>query len=328
MTDDKAINDFNQEVDAIYKAELYTVRDNGSVLRHPFLVKRLRPSDNQWTFGKPNAKTGYMEIASVRVHRIIATAFMGVPPTEEHVVDHIDTNKLNNRPENLRWVTRLENILLNPITANRIAKVCGSVEAFLSDPSKFRDKFPEPNYQWMCTVSVADAQTSLQRMLAWAKSDKAPSGGTLGQWIYNRNLPDQAVEPVQEDIIILSNTANAVQRNWNVPSEFPCCPQKYAGGAIVAYAEELKVGLVFCRNNIYSSLVSKHALSKDCTAIYVVSHSEGGIKPWALAKITFEDDMFVHSSSGSFFRQDGVEKYYCLAQGLEWFGGDTFDDNC
>ena len=50
----------------------------------------------------------------------MATAFHGEPPTKEHVVDHIDTNKQNNRPENLRWVTRLENILLNPITAKRI----------------------------------------------------------------------------------------------------------------------------------------------------------------------------------------------------------------
>ena len=43
-----------------------------------------------------------MEIASERVHRIVATVFHGDSPTSEHVVDHIDTNKRNNRPENLR----------------------------------------------------------------------------------------------------------------------------------------------------------------------------------------------------------------------------------
>ncbi|MBD8489191.1 HNH endonuclease [Echinicola sp. CAU 1574] len=58
--------------------------------------------------------------SSETVHRIVVTAFHGVQPSESHVIDHIDTNKRNNRLENLRWVTRLENILLNPITLSRI----------------------------------------------------------------------------------------------------------------------------------------------------------------------------------------------------------------
>ncbi len=126
-----SLDDFEQEAQCLYKDENYSVRDNGTVLRHTPINKRTRPTDNQWTFGKLNIKTGYLEIASVRIHRIVATAFHGEPPTKEHVVDHIDTNKQNNRPDNIRWVTRLENILLNPITAKRIEIVCGSVEAFL-----------------------------------------------------------------------------------------------------------------------------------------------------------------------------------------------------
>ena len=97
-----------------YKNEQYSVRDNGAVLRYQLDGKRQRPTDNNWTFGKLNIKTGYLEIASVRIHRIVATAFHGEAPTKEHVVDHIDTNKQNNQPDNLRWLTRLENILLNP----------------------------------------------------------------------------------------------------------------------------------------------------------------------------------------------------------------------
>ena len=52
----------------------------------------------------------------------------------DYVVDHIDTNRRNNRAENLRWVTRLDNILLNPITCARIVQAFGSLEAFFENP--------------------------------------------------------------------------------------------------------------------------------------------------------------------------------------------------
>lgn len=49
-----------------------------------------------------------------RVHKLVALAF--VPnPLNKPCVDHIDTNKLNNNADNLRWVTQLENSN-NPLT--------------------------------------------------------------------------------------------------------------------------------------------------------------------------------------------------------------------
>lgn len=322
--------DFTQEVNCTYKEEHYSVRDNGSVMKFPLPGKRLRPTDNQWTFGKLNIKTGYLEIASVRIHRIVATAFHGQPPTIEHVVDHIDTNKQNNRPKNLRWVTRLENILLNPITAKRIAIICGSVEAFLANPPEFRDKFPDPNYLWMCNVTSEEAAISLQRMLDWAKSDKIPSGGSLGEWIYNRTVSQNSYyEPTPEvPVIVISKTLNAAQRDWRIPSEFPSCPFLFTAEPITTYAESLMSGSVFCRNDIYSSVVSKSVLSNDKQALYVLTECENGIKRWALAMITFEDNLYVHTSLRTFFTQEGAEKEYCLAQGLEWTGGDSIDDYC
>jgi transposase len=43
------------------------------------------------------------------VHRLVALAFHGVPTDPKMVPDHKDTNKHNNRVENLEWVTRREN---------------------------------------------------------------------------------------------------------------------------------------------------------------------------------------------------------------------------
>lgn len=49
-----SIHEFLQELDCVYKEERYSARDNGAVLRHSRDGKRLRPNDNQWTFGNPN----------------------------------------------------------------------------------------------------------------------------------------------------------------------------------------------------------------------------------------------------------------------------------
>jgi hypothetical protein len=127
-----------------------------------------------------------------------------------------------------------------------------------------------------------------------------------------------------------SKTTNAVQRDWKTPSEFPCCPLELTKDPLADYAESLKTDLVFCRNNIYTCLVSRSAMSEDCQSIFVLTENkkEETIKPWAVAKITFENNLFVHTSLGNFFSQEGAEKQYCLAQGLEWLGGDSIDDYC
>jgi hypothetical protein len=324
------LDTYNGVKECHYKNEHYSVRDNGAVFRHTPNNKRTRPTDNKWMFGKLNQRTGYLEIASVRVHRIVATAFHGVPPTTEHVVDHIDTNRQNNRPENLRWLTRFENAIQNPITAKRIALVCGSVEEFLADPSKFRDRFPEPNFKWMCTVNAQESRTSLKRMLEWAKSDQVPSGGTLDDWIFERETwrvkQVESIPEIPEEI--KAKTPNAFQRKWRTPSEFPCCPKEDTEDPIATYAANLIVGSVFCRNDIYSSVVLQSAISDD-HQLFVISESTEGknvVKPWALAKITYENGVFVHTSLGNYFAKEGAEKQFHLAQGLEWYGSDSIDD--
>jgi len=59
----------------------------------------------------------------------------------------------------------------------------------------------------------------------------------------------------------------------------------------------------------------------------VKTHGEG-IKPWALARVVYKDVVYMHYNEGSFFKEDGATKYFTLAQGLEWTGGEVFDDYC
>jgi HNH endonuclease len=316
--------EFTTQKECDYKDERYSVRDNGEVLRHSRIGKSRRSKDDIWTFGKFNTQTGYMEIASVRVHRIVATAFHGEPPTPEHVVDHMDTNRCNNRPDNLRWVTKLENALLNPITRKRIEYICGSVEAFLENPSLLRHGALERNFEWMRTVSPEEAKACKERMHIWAQSNKKPSGGSLGEWIYK---PIYLRE--EQPDLVMALTPGAAQRNWRIPTKFPYCPGQPKQGSISVYAENLQPGNIFCENHISTSTVLKVTLSEDQKVFWILCKNiTNSIKPWSLAKVTYENALYVHESLGTFFREEGAEKQFCLAQGLEWTGGDSIDDYC
>ena len=43
------------------------------------------------------------------VHKLVALAFLGPPPTPKHAVAHYDGDKTNNHFTNLRWATKAEN---------------------------------------------------------------------------------------------------------------------------------------------------------------------------------------------------------------------------
>lgn len=172
------VDDFHCEKECAFGGERYSVRDNGAVMRHSRPEKRTRANDNKWTFGKANSSNPYLLIGDDRVHRIVASAFHGEPQDSKMVVDHIDANCRNNRPENLRWLTRLENTLLNPVTRKKIEYLCGSIEAFLENPSMLNDMSLDPNVAWMRTVTRDEAENCRTRMTIWANSstEKRPMG--------------------------------------------------------------------------------------------------------------------------------------------------------
>ena len=273
----------------------------------------------------------YTRVSTEVVHRIVATAFLGDPPSKSHVVDHIDTNRLNNRPENLRWVTRLENILLNPITAKRVTLAYGSIEDFLKDPSNPRHGNLAPNLTWMRSVTPQEADMSRDRLLAWAASDKGPSGGSIGDWLFlPKGMPVSEVEGMRKQReFVNSTTPGAVQLNWKVPSEFPCCPASGADNPILEYSRRLGTGEMFARNQYSEAQVLSVALSdKQLVLSVLCDHGKEALKRWSVAQVCFQDEQFIHESLGTFFTSEGAQKCFCLAQGLEWYGDDLFDDHC
>ena len=70
------------------------------------------PRSKGRTFGCTD-NNGYVQHTinsrSFKIHELIARAFLGSRP-RNHDVDHIDGDKLNNAPSNLRYVTRSQNL--------------------------------------------------------------------------------------------------------------------------------------------------------------------------------------------------------------------------
>lgn len=55
-----------------------------------------------WRDGGSGRQTAY-------VHRLVALAFIGDPPTADHVVDHVLPGSRVNALSNLRWLLRVDN---------------------------------------------------------------------------------------------------------------------------------------------------------------------------------------------------------------------------
>lgn len=353
------IKDFTEEKVCIYKERRYFVRDNGAIYRQCKDDGIIRKWDEQWTYGMFDPNTGYMLIGQERVHRIVCTAYHGEPEGDRNVVDHIDTNRCNNRQENLRWVTKLENTLLNPITRAKVELICGSVEAFLANPSLlYRHESENPNFTWMRAVTKEEAQRSLARWLEWAAKpleERKPKGEGIGEWLYEENKPVPVAKPrnrpryagpynswaehraaVEEMNRIEhekqyglkdSLTPGAKQLEWKTPTAFPQTPQAMTDTPLQDYLSRLPKGAIFTRNRWGESPVYDAAIAEDGSHLAVVTEISGATD-YALSEVYFQDGFFVHKSIRTFFTEEGAQKYFSKSLGREWTGGDVLEDYC
>lgn len=110
---------YNKMTEEIWKdiegyEELYAVSNLGN-------VKNLK-TNRVFTQKSPKSlRGGYKSVnlpnKIIKIHRLVAKAFVD-NPENKNVVNHIDGNKLNNRADNLEWVTTAENTRLGYITGN------------------------------------------------------------------------------------------------------------------------------------------------------------------------------------------------------------------
>ena len=333
-----SIDDYNEVKDCIYKDELYSVRDNGAIMRHRCEGKAKRKYDEMWSFGIPNPQTGYMLFCGERVHRIVATAYHGPAPTPEHVVDHIDTNRQNNRPENLRWCTRLENALNNPITRKKIEYICGSIDAFLENPQLlWGHEMEDSNFVWMKTVTREEAKNCLDNWTNWARTRNPTSNNKKQEqnkedWMYEtpffNKVPDgnggykeiqRSTHLVQDFASVTSDIHKERQYDKKVEERNPLRVQSLTPNAVqVAWRNPVVFPccpqhftgnpLDTYMNNLEKGKVfSSNNMGKSTVlkygmpkpdSLWVMCDVRIGFKTHAFTEITFEDGIFVHYNRG------------------------------
>ena len=323
------LNDFTKVKECVYDGERYSVRDNGAILRHHRPGMRKRKNDNTWTFGKENTENPYLLISGVRVHRIVATAFHGEPPASIFVVDHIDTNCRNNRPENLRWLTRLENTLKNPVTRKKIEYLCGSIKAFLENPQMLNDLQSNPNIAWMRTVTQEEADNCKKRMSLWAKTKNEPNK-TASTVNYKSAFNKRVHKPLQkweagiagEPGLDFALTDWCAKYAWIGEPYFPSCPKEFGSNPLNDYFQNIKTGalLSYCDNDEdYPQLyVLESVILRNKFSILVLC--ERIDSKWSIIGIELnEKNHFIHFHLGSFSSKSKAEIEFNKKQGSSNF---------
>ena len=350
------IDEYILERTCTYKGETYKVRDNGAVCRQPRSEGRLRKNDGKWTFGEKNETNGYMYIGQHRVHIIVATAFLGENDSKVYVVDHKDTNRCNNRAENLRWLTRLENALLNEDTCRKITYLCGGdIMKFINNPSCLRDLANDPDISWMRTVTAEEAKGAYARVQAMKY--RTPKSTLSKEHIENEELkrqeqaeamawnrtqnndwhftaPKQPVTHIPDPVFTKAlYPETALQKEWKTSTEFLCCPTDSSDTPIEDYYNNLAIGKMFAKNRYGKYEVLDFAKLENSKTLLVATKScqdngFGDALSYGLAKIYHSGFQFLHESIRTFFSEDGVRKQFTLLQGKEWNGPDSIDDYC
>ena len=340
---DDLINDFSEVRECDYKGEHYSVRDNGAVMRHPRKDKKPRLDDSVWTFGKKDERTGYMKLGEHRVHIIVAIAFHGEHDSKVYVVDHIDTNRCNNRVENLRWFTRLENALNNPITRKKIESLCGGdIQKFIDDPSCLRTDGPyTQDVSWMRTVTSEEAKAALANLEHWAQTAPPKSNGNMQtgdkEWMYKKKQwHSQYIRPHSAEEVeamfekmrhMLEDNNDRLEVKREPVVEYLLKPEKY-GDDLEAYFAKIIPGVPFSKTRWGYSNVIQAIMAKDKSSIGVAVTMPSEIKPFAAYKIYCEDGEIVHVFLHTCFDKNGALQRMTEAAGEKWTGPDSIDNYC
>lgn len=292
------IDDYEEEVECHYRGEKYIVRDNGAIKRLPKHSYQKRKIDNVFLFGTSIDAKGYLLFGPEKAHRIVATAFCN-KYSPDMVVDHIDTNRRNNRTSNLRWVTKEENNR-NPITKRRLEKRFGmSYEELSKHPEKLKMDNKPIDTSYMHPISSKEERANKEIKNGSKINDDSPA--LLQDLLFLDEFVNSDHIVHDEHGGIVSDELNSYyQDNIKYPGKFVSIP-KNENVFLKDYTNSINVGDIFYVKESKSEELIYRVFFKRMDRygnLFVFSCSNSKRQTYLLTKIIKDEEgFFLHKTN-------------------------------
>jgi hypothetical protein len=86
------------------------ITSNAQYSQRVWKSRILKGRGDKWTPGRRVSLWKDGQCKDLLVARLVAVTFLGAPPAEDWTVNHKNGNRLDNRIDNLEWLTRADNI--------------------------------------------------------------------------------------------------------------------------------------------------------------------------------------------------------------------------
>lgn len=117
-------------------------------------------------------------------------------------------------------------------------------------------------------------------------------------------------------------------KGTRIQSKFYCHPHRISDFPLQTYYNNVEIGMLFASNKFASPFVFDKAMSADGKSFIIMGKDiYGAVKPWVLYRVSWNGKDFFHEVQAHFDYQS-ILKYFTLAQGKEWNGGETLSDRC
>lgn len=117
-------------------------------------------------------------------------------------------------------------------------------------------------------------------------------------------------------------------RETRIPTKYYCYPGLRWEPPLQAYYDNVKIGMLFASNRYAKPFVFDKAMSIDKKNFVVMGKDiYGAVKPWVVYVVSWNGSNYYHIVLSHFDYQSAL-KDFTLAQGKEWYGGDTLSDEC
>jgi hypothetical protein len=134
-------------------------------------------------------------------HRLVCTVWHGPPLTPKLEVNHKDLDPSNNRPENLEWLTRAENLAHSRATNTDRKSSAGAQ----SKPVRGRTAGTEDEWRHFESASAAARELGLHKsgVLKVANGNRTQTGGMMFEWVPFEEIEGEVWKDVTAEVLRL-----------------------------------------------------------------------------------------------------------------------------